>query len=215
MQDIFQQFRANANPSEAAGMRAYMKDQFDYLGLKRPVRNEIQKAFIAEKKKSKSVDREFIGICWEESEREFQYLAMDYFRAVIRYAEPSDLVLMHRMIVTRPWWDTVDFIASNLVGALLLRHPELQREVVPWIDDDDMWVRRTALLYQLKYKDDTDTQFLEMAIQANLGSKEFFINKAIGWALRQYSKFDPAWVSDIIDKYPLAPLSVREGSKYL
>lgn len=215
MSDIFQQFRDHRNPTEAGGMRAYMKDKFEYLGLKRPVRNELQRTFIATRRKEKRLDRDFIRECWAQPEREFQYLAMDYFRTVVRYAESHDLKLMHDLIIDKSWWDTVDFIASNLVGTLLTSYPELQAEVKVWITDSNMWLRRTTLLYQLKYKEETDLQFLEEAIRENLGSKEFFINKAIGWALRQYSKVDSKWVGEIIDKYPLAPLSVREGSKYL
>ena len=140
---------------------------------------------------------------------------MDYYRAVIRFAGPDDLKLMQYLIIEKSWWDTVDFIASNLVGELVKQFPNLKKHMEPWISDNDIWLRRTTLLFQLKYKDNTDVEFLEKAITSNLGSSEFFINKAIGWSLRQYSKHNPEWARTFLQRQELAPLSIREASKYL
>ncbi len=213
--NIFDQYRAHRNIQEAESMQAYMKGKFEFLGVKRPLRNELQRDFIREKKKEKLIDNDFIRECWTQPEREFQYLGMDYFRSVIRYAGPQDLELMRSLIIEKSWWDTVDFIASNLVGEVVKNYPELKENLFPWITDHNMWLRRTTLLFQLKYKDDTDIHFLEQAIKSNLGSSEFFINKAIGWSLRQYSKHNPEWVRAFIQQVKLAPLSLREASKYL
>jgi 3-methyladenine DNA glycosylase AlkD len=118
------------------------------------------------------------------------------------------------LICQKSWWDTVDFIAATLVGGLLHKFPELKPEMDKWNRDEDMWKVRTSMLFQLKYKDEVDFEALSRYILTHAESKEFFLRKASGWALRQYSKFNPDAVRHFIASHELSPLTVREGSKY-
>ena len=214
-QALFRQFRNHANKTIAAEMSAYMRDMFPFLGIKKPERAALQKDFLKAAKKSGSVDWGFIDECWT-LEREFQYLALDYLRTLQPLLMPDDILRLRTLAVTKSWWDTVDFIDS-LVGDIALRFPEVNTVILEWSIDENIWLRRIAIDHQLQRKARTDTALLEQVIVNNLGQKEFFINKAIGWALREYSKVDSVWVADLIERYRdrLAPLSIREASKYL
>ena len=149
-------------------------------------------------------------------EREFQYLALDYLVALKDSLQPEDIYHLQTLILMKSWWDTVDKLAAIPVGSICLQHPEVvQNCLLPWADSDNIWLARTAILYQLKFKSSTDTEVLSSIIEKNTNSKEFFINKAIGWALREYSKTDREWVREFVNTHTLAPLSIREASKYL
>jgi len=120
------------------------------------------------------------------------------------------------MLTTKPWWDTVDFVASNLVGALALKYPEIKDSHIKlWITSENIWLRRSSIIFQLKFKDLVDEDFLLKAIEANIEDEDFFIRKAIGWSLRQYSKFNPGFVRNVVASYNLSNLSRREASKYI
>ena len=127
--------------------------------------------------------------------------------------DEEDLELIEYMITHNSWWDTVDMIASHLIGAYFKKYPKKKHALIlKWSKSEDMWIRRTSIIFQLKYKDETDTELLAQVIENNLGSKEFFINKAIGWALRTYSAIDPEWVEDFVENHPdLANLSKKEA----
>ncbi len=213
--DIISSYYAAADPAKAGPMAAYMKNQFPYLGLQKPQRAELSREFLKQKKAEPGVDLVFIERCFALPEREFSYLALTYLDAVKNRLTPNDLPFLEQLVQTRPWWDTVDTIAP-IAGDVLRRFPE-EREAVAarWMAHESLWVRRVSILFQLKYKAETDTKLLERAIQANCDTREFFLNKAIGWALREYSKTDAAWVRAFIASHKLHPLSVREGSKYM
>lgn len=116
------------------------------------------------------------------------------------------------MITHQSWWDTVDFIATKLLGAYFKTYPEEKEKYVnKWLKSNNIWLQRSALLFQLKYKTDLDTVLLSCTITSLLGSKEFFINKAIGWVLREYSKSNPEWVIDFVNENHLTALSKREA----
>ena len=214
-QELFLAFRRHANEQNAREMSAYMRDLFPFLGIKKPERAALQKDFLKAAKKATSVDWAFVDECWT-LEREFQYLALDYLRVVQPLLTPDDIPRLRTLAVTRSWWDSVDFIDS-LVGDIALRFPEVNAIILQWSTDENIWLRRIAIDHQLQRKTQTDTALLEQVIVNNLGQKELFINKAIGWSLREYSKIDRAWVSDFVERYrdQLAPLSIREASKYL
>ncbi|WP_207784542.1 DNA alkylation repair protein [Marinifilum breve] len=212
---IVEQFRKNSDEANARKMSAYMKNHFPFLGLPKPKRAQLSKNFLKEMTKEKVIDWNLVHYLWELPEREFQYLALEYLGKLKKQLEKSDISNLEQLIVTKSWWDTVDSLAP-LVGVLCQKYPELKTEVLgDWIISSNIWLKRASILFQLKYKNDVDTEFLTKTIIANNLSNEFFVNKAIGWALRQYSKFNPDWVKEFISKYPLSPLSVREGSKYL
>jgi len=213
---ILQQFRCNHNPTQAEPMAKYMKNRFSYLGLSRPERNTIQAGFLKEVKKEKETNWEFVAQCWGLPEREYQYLAVDYLIVLATSLQKEDMAELELLITQKSWWDTIDIIAAKLVGGLCKQYPELIEDyILPWAASDNIWLVRTAILFQLKYKQDTNTMLLTRIILLNNNSQEFFINKAIGWILREYSKSNQEWVKDFIANTPLHPLSVREGSKYL
>ena len=197
-------------------MAAYMKDLFPYLGIAKPVRAKLQSSFIKESRLLKTIEWDLIDRLWALPEREFQYLAIDYLLALKQHLGFEDVDKIKSLVASKSWWDTVDMLASHAVGSLCLRHPSLiSSHILEWARSDNIWLARTAILFQLKYKEKTDVQVLAQIIKQNLNSREFFINKAIGWALREYSKSDPEWVRAFISGHQLQPLSVREASKYL
>jgi 3-methyladenine DNA glycosylase AlkD len=206
-----------ANPKAARPMKKYMRDRFEFLGLKSPQRRELLKSFVAEYglPPLEELD-EIMRQLWAWPEREFQYTAMDLLDRRQRKLTPEHVGLLEYLIVTKSWWDTVDLLASHGVGGLFARYPEIRDEHIGrWRISDDFWLRRTTLLFQLPYKGHTDEELLYALIQENLDSKEFFIQKAIGWALREYSKTNATSVQGFVAETDLAPLSEREALKWL
>jgi 3-methyladenine DNA glycosylase AlkD len=212
---IIAAFRAAANPAKAGPMAAYMKDLFPYLGLQKPERAELARGFLRAKKAESGVDFAFIERCFALPEREFSYLALDYLDKVKARLEPKDIPFIERLVQTRPWWDTVDAIAV-IAGNVLRRFPDVRESAAArWMAHESLWLRRVSIIFQLHYKGGTDTGLLERAILANCNTPEFFLNKAVGWALREYSKTNADWVRAFIAAHRLHPLSVREGGKYV
>ena len=218
---LFADLRAAADGERAAQMAAYMRDQFRYLGVQTPARRKISRPFLNAAKKECLLDWDFVDVCWRAEEREFQYVAADYLRKVRHLLTVADLPRIRGLAVTKPWWDTVDSLNAT-VGSVVARSSEAHscegRELIlKWARDESMWVRRLAIDHQLQRKESTDVELLSSIIEANLGSGEFFIDKAIGWALRDYSKTDPEWVRAFIAEHrrDMAALAVREASKYL
>ncbi len=213
--DIFETFYYNKNEENAFYMAKYMKNKFPFLGLKKPERVALSKEFLKLKKKDKEIDWDFIFKCYNMPEREFHYLAIDYLDKVKELIKPNDMGKIEKLITTKAWWDTVDYI-NRLVGYIAMKYPEIKETTIKrWIYSDNIWLKRISIIFQLKYKDKTDANFLEKAILHNAETDEFFINKAIGWALREYSKTNKEWVRNFIQNNKLSKLSIREGSKYL
>jgi 3-methyladenine DNA glycosylase AlkD len=193
-----------------------MKDKFPFLGIQKPLRAELQKEFFRQVKKQKQVDWDFVFRLWDLPEREFQCLAVDYLLVLKDSLQESDMDRIGLLIVNKSWWDSLDGLAANIIGALCARYPELvSSHILSWAENDNIWLVRVAILFQLKYKGNTDTELLKLIINKNSNSKEFFISKAIGWALREYSKTNQEWVKSFLAGNALQPLSVREASKYL
>ena len=215
VEDIFQGLKEVANPEDAIHMKAYMKDQFEFLGVKTPVRRKLSKVFF-KKNSSLAIDWKFIHQAWENPYREMQYVVLDYLQLKQKALTPSDLSKIKKLAQTKPWWDTIDFLCRS-VGYICLHYPETKKFVLEWSRDEDFWLRRLAIEHQLLQKEETDVQLLEQILINNLDQTEFFINKAIGWALRDYSKTNPDWVREFIEKYKdrLSKLSIKEGSRYL
>jgi len=211
------EFKANANPIIASQQKAYMKGKFDYFGLKSPLRRTIQQPFLAKQYlPSKTELTSLVKVLWAKPQREFQYVAQELCLKYSKQFDKEDIVLFEYMITHKSWWDTVDYMAANLVGSYFIKYPELRRSFVEkWINSNDMWLQRTAIIFQLKYKNEVDTELLSVAILSMLGSKEFFINKAIGWALRQYGKFNPTWVINFCGKTELSNLSRKEALRLI
>jgi len=210
-------FRENANPENAFFMKKYMKDKFSFLGIKSPERRALTRAFYKNYNRPDINTLEnIVRKLWKMEEREFQYFAMELVDKELKKMVRSDVQLFEYFVVNKSWWDTVDFIAANLVGKHLLNFPGLIEQMnKKWISSENMWLNRTALLFQLKYKNDMDAKLLKQNILKCRDSKEFFIRKAIGWVLREYSKTNPVWVSEFVDSTTLSPLSKREALKWI
>ncbi|MBD78373.1 MAG: DNA alkylation repair protein [Crocinitomicaceae bacterium] len=204
---------SNGDQENADSMAAYLKDQFQFYGIKQTPRRTLFNQFVKEYGLPEYAN---LGQCirwlYDQPQREYHYCAMELVLKLKR--QWDDEVLKHAsyLIATNSWWDTVDLIASNIVGAYLKKHPKLVEPTISmWIESENMWLNRTAILYQLKYKEETSTSWLTQSILPHIDSNEFFHQKAIGWALRQYSKFNPQWVIEFADNHDLKPLSRREA----
>lgn len=215
VEELAKELKAVANPDDAVAMKAYMKNKFEFLGVKTPARRKLTKTFLKQQT-NLVIDWNFINEAWNYPYRELQYAALDYLESRKKLLTPSDLPDFKILAQTKSWWDTVDFL-DRLVGSIIARFPETKATILSWSCDEDIWLRRLAIDHQLLRKEETDTELLEKILVNNLGQTEFFINKAIGWALRDYSKTNPDWVRDFIERHraEMATLSIREGSKYL
>ncbi len=213
--DIFALFRQNADSTQAVSMSAYMKNRYPFLGIPKPKRAELSKSFLKEAKQATAIDWAFIDKCWV-LEREFQYLALEYLRVTAKLLTIYDIPHLKLLAETKSWWDTIDSL-DRIVGGIALENPAANDILLGWSVSENFWLRRIAIDHQLLRKEKTDTELLAKIIENNLGQTEFFINKAIGWSLREYSKTNPAWVRDFIEKHRdrMASLSVREASKYI
>ncbi|HHY36598.1 MAG TPA: DNA alkylation repair protein [Firmicutes bacterium] len=210
-------FKENRNRENAVPMAKYMKNQFPFLGIKTPARRKLMMLFYQESGiLTEPFQEDLVLALWEQEEREYQYAALDYIGRSLKKLGKRDLPLLEKLITTKSWWDTVDMLAQHPVGTIALKYPEvIPATIVGWAFGNHLWLQRAALLFQLKYKERTDEELLYTFIKYHSASKEFFIQKAIGWALREYSKTNPQSVRDFIANNELPKLSVREGSKYI
>jgi len=212
-----QEFESHSDSKIAAGQKAYMRNQFEFYGIKSPKRREIQKPFLA---KSYLPPKEelhaLVKTLWLKPQRDYQFFAQELVFNYKNGFGQNDIRLLEYMVTHKSWWDTVDYIAVKLIGPYFEKHPEqLDTYLEKWLASGNIWLQRCCLLYQLKRKDDIDTFRLNHIIQQPLGSKEFFINKAIGWILREYSRTNPNWVKEFVAKTDLANLSRREALRLI
>ena len=208
----------NADPTQAVDMAKYMRDQFQFYGIKSPLRKELVKEIKAVVKPTASYEyQQFIQLLWDDPHRECQYIATDLMGAIKMKMGIEWIDFLESLILYKSWWDTVDFLAPNLIGSIFSRNVALGHQYTNrWIESDNFWLQRSALIYQLRYREDVDFERLSRYIIRRKGSKEFFVQKAAGWALRQYSKFNSDAVSEFLNDHPDLPnVTIREGSKYL
>jgi len=222
IRDLTAALEAVADPGRAPQQQAYMKSEMPYLGvaapdLHRACRETFKKHVISDA----DVWQATAGQLWRKARfREYRYAAVELlgYRRYRPFYDPDLMDLLEEFIVTGAWWDHVDAIAINLVGALLAQHPRvLKPRLARWSKDQDIWRRRTSIIAQLKFKSATDTKLLIACIEPSVEESEFFLRKAIGWALREYSKTDPQLVIDYVtdNAHRLSGLSKREGLKVL
>ena len=207
----------NRNELLAESMGKYMRDKFNFLGIRGPKRTELFKKYFPTARKTKEIDWNFIETCWNKEEKEFQYAVVYYLKAMQKFLKKGDISKLKYLVVTKSWWDTVDLL-SKIIGDVVNRNKELKTLMLEWSKkENNIWLRRVAILHQLSFKENVDKLLLETILEDNLSDGEFFINKAIGWALRDYSKVNPEWVRKFIEKNrsEMANLSLREASKYL
>lgn len=212
VQEIVALFDIHRNNENAAQMEAYMRNLFPFLGIKAPLRREIQKSFLQTNKPSVA----WIKVLWELPEREYQLFAVDLLFTMKKKLGREQMDLIEWTLTNKSWWDTVDGIASGIVGYMFAKDASLRDELAEkWINSDNMWLNRTAILFQLRYKDKTDQNTLYGYILKHINSNEFFIQKAIGWALREYSKTNPNSVIEFVSNNALKSLSHREALKWM
>ncbi|MCH5197480.1 MAG: DNA alkylation repair protein [Oscillospiraceae bacterium] len=214
--EIKKMLEALEDKENSAAMSKYMRNMFDFYGIPTPKRKEAYSEFIKSEKKLKKIDWDFLDKCYEDDHREFQYLVYDYLLAMKRYVYFEDIPKIEIYITKKSWWDTTDFLCK-VIGDIGIRDSRVKDLMIDWSKKDNIWIKRTAIEHQLCLKEKTDTELLEQIIVNCFGSDEFFINKAIGWALRDYSKTNPKWVKDFVNRYndKMNNLSIKEASKYL
>ncbi|QQK09081.1 DNA alkylation repair protein [Miniphocaeibacter halophilus] len=204
----------NKNEENIIPMEKYMLNKFKFLGIKSIERREISKECLKKLRKENFSWAVFNSL-WIQEEREFQYIAIDYLKLKKKELNSSDLPTIKKYIVSKAWWDSVDNFYSVLSEIGL--NYKINNEMISWSKDENLWIRRISIIHQLHRKEKTNTKLLEKILKNNFSSHEFFINKAIGWALRDYSKTDLEWVKNFIEdnKNFMDKLSIKEGSKYL
>lgn len=205
------------NEEKAPVMKAYMKNKFEFLGIQAPERKRVCKEHMKQNKVADQIELEtIVKESWALLEREFQYCAIELLAANKKLWVLQTIKLFEFCITNKSWWDTVDFIATECTGAYFKLFPEQIRPVtVEWNSSSNRWLQRSSLLFQKSYKKDTDTALLSEYILNVSSSKEFFIQKAIGWILREYAKTNADWVRAFVKENTLAPLSKREALKHL
>ena len=216
--EVRKRFEENADPENAVKMAKYMRNRFIFYGIPTPKRKKLYRDFLKEEKRNKIIDWGFLFLdqCYDDEHREFQYLVTDYLSELNSLLTYDDIPAIRKYIDRKQWWDTIDSL-DQVIGKIGLRDERVDALMLEWSTDEDFWVRRIAIDHQLLRKDKTNTVLLEKIIVNNFGSDEFFINKAIGWSLRDYSKTDPEWVRDFIERYRnrMDKLSIREAGKYI
>lgn len=215
LNDIFAEFKKLKNDKKAIEMSAYMKNQFAFLGISASPRKEIENKIFKSVAKE-NIDFKFTDKCYKNKYREFQYTAIDYLNFKKEYLNISHIEILKNYILTKSWWDTIDHL-DKIVGDIALRDERVNEILLNWSLDENIWIRRVAINHQILRKEKTNIELLEQIIINNFNQKEFFINKAIGWSLRDYSKTNPKWVRDFIKRHKnsMNNLSIREASKYI
>lgn len=226
LEDVIDNLYQAQNQTNRAPMEAYQRNQFSFLGIKAGSRRKLTQDLIQQEKrlskeKAKAGNHQvikwtWIYQLWDLPEREFQYFACDYLQAMEKYLTIHDLDKLEYLITHKSWWDSVDALVKR-IGTLQLKNMIVKSQMLAWAQDQNFWKRRAAILHQLALKESTDKDLLAKIIKENFGQKEFFVNKAIGWSLREYAKVNPQWVLDYVktNNNNLAALSIKEATKYL
>lgn len=215
--DILEElFVSAANPENAISMQQYMRNQFSFLGIKTPERKNILKSFF-DKNGLPTIEELpiIIELLWQMPAREFQYAAIEIFNKRAKKLPENAIEWIENLIVNKSWWDSVDSLAGG-IGIYFELYPHKLNEInKKWLYSGNIWLQRSTLIFQLRYRNRTDETLLFGNILTLAHSKEFFIQKAIGWSLRQYARTNPAAVQNFVDSNTLPPLSRREALKYL
>ncbi|GLR15439.1 DNA alkylation repair protein [Portibacter lacus] len=209
-------FIEESNPAKIQKMTDYMKGRFVYLGITSPERKVILAKIFQGYKWSREELLSFTRHCWNSKFRELHYAALDMMNKHSKKFELEDIPFFESLVTTHSWWDTVDSLAVHPIGKTLYKDVDDRRKwVTKWAESEDLWLRRTAILHQLKYKSDLDEDLMEFTILKANGTKEFFLNKAIGWILREYSRTNPAYVLQFCERHDLSNLSRREALRLI
>ncbi|MGE0569221.1 MAG: DNA alkylation repair protein [Bacteroidia bacterium] len=208
-----------ANRVEAKAMAKYMKNKFSFLGIKKPICVEKTKLVFNEVKSDLTSDLiiEIMKLFWKLEHREYQYVGLNLQKKYKKFLDKSAFKKLEYFVVNKSWWDTVDGLSVHAYGALILKYPELKSEMENLLTSENLWLRRVSIIHQLGFKNATDIEFLERACKTCMHESDFFIRKAIGWALRDYSRTNPDFVINFVqqnDKF-LSGLSKREATRLI
>jgi len=215
---LIQQLQAQANPTLAPGMEAYMKHQFPFMGAKAPTRQTLLRQHLAQHPMPDALTyRQWVTELWAQPYRECQYCAQEiYFKALRKQVLPSDEALITQLLTTHSWWDSVDALSKYALGPYLKAFPDRREPILQqYVNSGHLWLRRSTLLFQLDYKATTDVDCLQRITLSLADDSHFFIRKAIGWAWRTYAQVDPLLVQQWVPNAGLSNLSVREALKHL
>ena len=210
-------FAKNANPAIATGAKAYMRNKSEFYGLSSPIRRQLVKDFITRNgyPSYKNLE-ELVQYAWDQPQREWQYTAMEIMQKFVNKADPGLIDLAEWMIRNKSWWDTVDYLAPNIAGNLFKKYPEIRSTYIEnWMDSGNLWLQRSCLIHQLRYNKTADSALLFNLCERLASHPDFFIRKAIGWSLRQYSKYSPESVLDFLNNHEISNLSRKEALKVI
>ena len=209
-------FMKQADPLRAEKQMAYMRNQFEYLGLGATKWYPMAKEILARHGMYSGKQlKEFVEACYDQPYREVMYVGIEMMQQMLPHQNKSFIKVLEKCITTNSWWDSVDWLAK-LVGIHFKNFPELQLEFANrWIESDNIWLQRVAIIHQLFYRESTDEKLLFDMISRRADNKEFFIRKACGWALRQYSKTKPKAVKKFVNSHELSNLTVKEALRLM
>jgi 3-methyladenine DNA glycosylase AlkD len=213
--DIRAALRSRADPARAAGQQAYMKSAMPFLGVRVPDARQVARRAAAETTDATTLRRAARRLWDEANYREERYAAMALLALRPVAGDPALFEDVEHMVRTGAWWDVTDELAHRLAELHECHSAQTAALARTWARDDDMWIRRISILSQLGRGAHVDTAVLTDTITPNIDDREFFVRKAIGWALREYARIDPEWVRTFASEHPLSPLSRREALKHL
>ncbi len=211
-------FQEHADPHKASGAEKYMRNKFSFIGLQTPLRRQLSRSFFrAHPIHSPSELEVVIREAYHSPYRELHYAAIEWLAFQKKYWSPQLIPLIEWMLITNSWWDSVDLLNTTVIGPFFLQFPDQKAPVTQkWNRSENIWLQRSSIIFQLLYKEKTDARLLTASIENRQYDSEFFIRKAIGWALRQYARTDPNWVLDFVNQHPgLSALSRKEALKHL
>ena len=214
----------HTDPERAVGQQRYMKSALPYRGLTTPLLRAVVRPLLADEGYAMASAGEWeatIRALWDESayrEEWYAAIALARHRPYRRWVDSASMPLWRHLVVTGAWWDVVDDVATHLVRDVRVGAPEVEGlRLREWAESDDLWLRRTAIVSQVGLKAGVDQDLLVDTIEPNLGDRDFFIRKAIGWALRDHARVDPDWVRRFVADHDseLSGLSRREATRHL
>lgn len=217
IEELRQDFEGLENKENAQKMAAYMRNQFEFYGIRTPQRNQMFKPYLKRLKETNKIDWDLLKEMWNQPQREWQYFVCHVIKELRSNLRAADInQQLQYFIVTKSWWDTIDSL-DKIIGNIEYPSDEVNQIMEEWSIADNLWMRRIAIDHQLLRKEKMNEELLTRILNNNLGQTDFFIRKAMGWILRDYSKTNPSFVQAYLDKYQakLAPLTIREASKYL
>jgi 3-methyladenine DNA glycosylase AlkD len=218
LKEIQSIFKQHSNATIAKGAKAYLLHQFEFYGIKTPLRRKLSKDFYRAYPIHNAKElKQLVQLCFNEPQRELHYFAIELLGFHKKLWSKQTLPLIEWMLTHNSWWDSVDSTNTHVIGKYFLQFPEFIPKVTDkWNASENFWLQRMSILFQLMYRDKTNLKLLTKYIENRQLENEFFVRKAIGWALRSYTYTDPKWVINFVKNHPqLSNLSKREALKRL